>query len=44
MLAIEPAILLRRVQPDEPRHRLVKRDPMDLRGRPHIGERELPQH
>jgi hypothetical protein len=32
------------VQPNEPRHRLVERYPMDLRGRAHVGERELPEH
>ncbi|MCW1990418.1 hypothetical protein ABIE85_002545 [Bradyrhizobium diazoefficiens] len=43
-LAIEPAVFVLRMQPDEPRHSPVKRHPMDLRGRAHIGERELPEH
>lgn len=39
-LAVEPAVLVRRVQPDKPRHRLVERDSVDLGRRDHVGERE----
>jgi hypothetical protein len=39
-LAIEPAILLRRMQPCEPRQRMVERRAMHARGGIHVRQRE----
>jgi hypothetical protein len=43
-LAVEPAVIVPRMQPSEPGHRMVECSPVNLRRRVHIGERELPEH